>query len=498
MMLQRFKVNRKVFFTTLIGLVFLFTVSVFAADSLLKQKQADIAQGGNQESWMSEAFSSNAVAGLQAMTGPIPNDVLDGKVTGWVPGGMLGVTGNFIASVLNPPVSGISYIADTYHSFLGQPTYAQSDSGFQGLQPILPIWRGFRNVVYALSSLVFIILGIMIMLRVKISPQAVITIQNAIPQLITTIIFVTFSYAIAGLMIDLMNFAQGAILATFFTATGKDLATQNFLTGTSSTYSALNTLSFGTTWDLVVKNLPMAQTFVVSSLLGALIGGVSGSLTGPVGTGIGIGVGLIGGIVFFLIIVIIIAISVLKFLIALIKVYINVIIKIILAPFEIGIGAFPGSKQGFSSWFLELTANLAVFPASVFFLVIVNYIAEVAKVGNLWVPGMIAGNSSLVSFFVAFGGLLLLPKIPELVPQALFNVKPSALSQTYDKSLAEYGATASKAGWGVGQYKASQQAKYNAKTQADPAASARDKDRAGTFHAIWEGISSFSGGRIKV
>jgi hypothetical protein len=147
----------------------------------------------------------------------------------WVPGGALGFTNSLIASLYAaPPASGVMYLADLWHNkFLGKPAYAQG-VGFKGLQPILPLWRGFRNVVYLLSSLIFIIIGIMIILRVKISPQAIVTIQSAIPQIITTLILVTFSYAIAGLAIDLMYLFQDMAIATLFTAMGKGF-NQNLL-----------------------------------------------------------------------------------------------------------------------------------------------------------------------------------------------------------------------------------------------------------------------------
>ena len=42
------------------------------------------------------------------------------------------------------------------------------------------------------------------MLRIKIDPRTVMTIQNQIPRVIICIILITFSYAFAGAMIDVM------------------------------------------------------------------------------------------------------------------------------------------------------------------------------------------------------------------------------------------------------------------------------------------------------
>ena len=49
------------------------------------------------------------------------------------------------------------------------------------------------------------------MFRAKINPQTVVTIQSAIPKAVVALILVTFSYAIAGLMIDLMYLLIGLI-----------------------------------------------------------------------------------------------------------------------------------------------------------------------------------------------------------------------------------------------------------------------------------------------
>jgi hypothetical protein len=173
--------------------------------SLIKQKQDAIKKGNNQESWLFESLSSNAVSFLIALVGEIPDSVLQGKSVGWIPGGMIGQTTKLAANTFYQPVSGIQYIAQLKDNFLGKPTYAAQGIGFAGLAPLIPIWQVFRNMVYVLFSIVLVGIGLSIMLRIKISPQAVITIQSAIPKLITSLILVTFSYAIAGLLIPLFQ-----------------------------------------------------------------------------------------------------------------------------------------------------------------------------------------------------------------------------------------------------------------------------------------------------
>jgi len=424
--------------------------SVLAQTNILKDKQDAITQGNNQESWLDEAMGSNIISTIKLATGVIPDDVLNGTATNWVPGGALGTTTNLIASVYTPQASGIQYIAQVKDNFLGKPAYAQG-TGFVGLQPLLPIWRGFRNVVYLLASIVFIFIGIMIMLRIKISPQAVINIQNAIPQIITTLILVTFSYAIAGLLIDLTYILQGLAVSTLFFANGnpnsllqmgmvKTLVSNiKTVLGGEAFYSLSDLISnngFIQTFDLIGRLIPITQVMVISGILGGAIGTLLAAGGGPL-IALGGGV-LVGGgvsILVLLIFTVIIFIKMIQLLFGLIKAYINVLLKIILAPLEIGLGAFPGMKIGFSSWFIQLFAYLMVFPGVLLFLLFVNIIMEKIQAGGLWTPPLLGlpttlyfssglGASALSSLF-GIGAFMLVAKLPEMIPQVIFAIKPS-------------------------------------------------------------------------
>src|SRR5581483_6429401 len=77
------------------------------------------------------------------------------------------------------------------------------------LSPLFPIWTYVRNLAYLCFVILFIFIGFMIMFRIKIKAQTVATIQNTIPRIIIAIILITFSYAIAGFLIDLMYVVIG-------------------------------------------------------------------------------------------------------------------------------------------------------------------------------------------------------------------------------------------------------------------------------------------------
>ena len=81
-----------------------------------------------------------------------------------------------------------------------QPVYAQG-IGFSALTPTLQVWKAFRNLSYFLFIIIFIVVGFMIMFRAQINPQTVVTVQAALPKIVVTLIMITFSYAIAVLLL---------------------------------------------------------------------------------------------------------------------------------------------------------------------------------------------------------------------------------------------------------------------------------------------------------
>jgi len=135
--------------------------------------------------------------GVDAKTGKI------GFVEGG--GGAIGVAGKMIAMLYTPPLRTGDYFKYLANNFgIAKNAYAAPPAGFEGLKPVQKLWVAFRNIVYLLFVIVFIVIGLAIMLRVRIDPRTVMTIQNQIPKIIIGILLVTFSFAIAGFLIDLM------------------------------------------------------------------------------------------------------------------------------------------------------------------------------------------------------------------------------------------------------------------------------------------------------
>ncbi len=452
----------------------------------LKTQQDAMFNGNNQESWLDSALSSNMMSLLVATGGKIPFEE-DGsiKIQGYIPGGALGQTNNMISSLYYQPVSGIEYLAQMKDSFLGKPVYAQT--GFEGLSPILPAWRVMRNTVYVLMTFFFIILGIMIMLRIKISPQATVTIQNTIPKIIITLILVTFSYAIAGLVIDFSKLFLGLILSLIYTAKGVSLNGElfpttvfggggfpvtswigniiqiiyegviEFFTQPNHFNNLLNQNFYGI-YDLVNRAIPAHAGIALGEVagqifLGSLLGGLGSGLLGGLGKDLGVVVGgaagdvvgLVGGALLVpLIMAVMTVIWMMKLYFGLLKCYIMVIFKIIIGPLQIGFGAFPTAKSGFTPWLTSIIANIIVFPATTAFIVALNYLTDVISGNKLWVPSQIkldtisgALGGSIVSVGIGLAGVAMISKLPKLIPEAVFKIKPdafgSAIGEAYKK-----------------------------------------------------------------
>ena len=262
------------------------------------------------------------------------------------------------------PISFISYIKhlSQKYTLVSEVHAATSGFGFQALSIIQSFWIAARNFTYGIFVLVAIILAFMIMFRVKISPQVVISVQSVIPKLVIALILVTFSYAIAGLLVDLMYVVIGLLslaLSTVGSGFASDPATiYKFLT---TGYVGLNS-SIGI--SVGIFGVLLLYILVFSIMTYAAIFASGGGIVGGVLT---LGIlpvlaALLGLIVFVVMLIIIIFLG-FKIMWMLIKAFAQILLLTIAAPFQIALGPIIPS-MGFGSWLKAFVANLAVFPVT--------------------------------------------------------------------------------------------------------------------------------------
>ncbi len=352
-------------------------------------------------------------------------------------GGVLGFLTQGIGMMYVPPVHAGDYISYLNQNFgVAKPSYAQG-TGFTSLNPLVPIWSIFRNLTYLFAVIVFVIIGLAIMLRVRIDPRTVMSIQNQIPKIIIALILITFSFAIIGFLIDLMYISMYLIFSLF-----SGLASPNFSPaqiGGKTIVDAANGLgAFG-----IVNNVAVAGKDTINLLFG-----VNPSHTGLLGGGISIidalgslfnfqgtdwlhfsvieqiynivsftgaltiannipcaseSVAFIGGLgcvaqtaleatplylglhffltdifpflIIWLIVMIAVIITLFRTLLMLLKAYISIILDLIFAPLWIMGGLLPGTNSvGFSPWIRDVVANLSVFPTVYIMILLANVI----------------------------------------------------------------------------------------------------------------------------
>lgn len=364
----------------------------------------------NQQSFTNETIRATAASISDKIMGCVN---CDPKYQGQ---GAVQSLGNLIAGMYaNPPASSVEYFADLGQNLgIAKPAYAQG-FGFERLGPILPIWRAFRNIAYLFFVVIFVIIGFAIMFRVKINPQTVISIQNALPRIVIALILVTFSYAIAGLLIDLMYVAIFLIVALFKSQglITKDVYIRSQIIGEGNIFQLVWSL-----WGALAGGASEAVKEMLKGLTGSI--SVVSSLAGFLAKGIA-----------YLVFAIAIAFALFKLFFLLLMSYISIIVGTIFGPIVILLDALPG-QRGFSSWIKMLLSNIIVFPVTATAIMVGAALVGATDWGvpsgvgyqagtQGWVAPMLGGGfgAEQVKALVALGIILLLPQIVEMVKKTV-------------------------------------------------------------------------------
>lgn len=358
-----------------------------------------------------------------------------------------GILGNYMASIYgNPPASFAWYMQDALlNAGLIKPAYAQG-IGFSGLSPLLPLWKASRNIAYTILIVVMVAIGFMIIFRMKLDPKTVISVQAALPKIIITLLLITFSYAIAGFLIDLM-YVSIAVLVSILSNAVDTTALADILgwkAGLSNTVEQQQKFLTGTWWDLLwsVMNFGMFPGFLVNffggswaNSVGALgLTSLSAILLSSATAFIPIALPALAAValpsaIFLLIIFLGLLFTFIRLFILLLNSYIQILIAVILGPILILQEAIPG-RSAFSGWLLNLIANLSVFPATVVIIFASWIISATAMSGRLWGPPLLFGASgetgagNPLAIIIGLGIMFLAPNLVVSVKK-VFQPKPT-------------------------------------------------------------------------
>lgn len=255
----------------------------------------------------------------------------------------------------NRQISGISYVRDVIHRMSPVIQVKAADDGgfgYNRLAPILPIWKITRNIAYFFFVVAMVVAAFMIMFKVKISPQAVVTLQMAIPKIAVALILVTFSFAIAGFVIDLIYVVMG-VFSQFF---------GNIVFFNASAHgSAISTFRFINGWagEGFLNVLIYSIMYLILSILGSIVITIAVLVNGGNLASTIFGLFML---VFFVINIIILIIYIFVSLFNMFKALANLYVAIILGPIKIAFGALPMAKGAFGKWIKSLFQNALVFP----------------------------------------------------------------------------------------------------------------------------------------
>lgn len=379
--------------------------------------------------------------------------------------------------ITNPPASGLYWAYSGLQSSGFVPkSYASEGIGFAAIKGYLKLWTVFRNISFMLIVLVLVFIGFMIMFKIKVNPQTIITLENSLPRIFIYLILITFSFAIAGFMIDLMyliitlfvsqittinipdfqakdtimyiNKYTGASFADIMPGVGSEFfdvgkSFLNILPGIVQDFLRLAVSGIATfllqKWSLPAEMLQKAID-ATTGIGGSAGGGVT---IGPLGggsveAGINVGnlakwIGLLGEFFIFILIFPIMAPLIVAFIIfltlfgllfrvffLLLKTYIKILLYIIFAPLYLLTGMFPG-QNAFWKWFKNLGVNLLTFPVIVVLIMIGEVIMKInIQQNQFWAPPFLYGiDAKAFSVILGIGIILLIPDLIKAMRQTL-------------------------------------------------------------------------------
>jgi len=366
----------------------------------------------------------------------------------------------------NPPASGVYWaLAGLENAGFIPKTYASEGMGFASLRPFMNIWKIFRDICYLILVIVLVSIGFMIIFRMKINPQTVISVENALPKIVLSMILITFSFAIAGFLIDFM-YVLILIIVSVLSNRGNyfdPVYYQNHFinAGIGKILDGMLPQGFfPTIWNVsnsLVRVLPSIMNQLLRTVLGFasiwIIGGKFEPLfkslfekVGDIGGGnpvtepitqiidlagwtavivlLGpilfmLGYSILGGLIFVLVMATVFS-TFFRIFFLLFSAYLKMFLLIVFSPFFMLFEAIPG-KSAFGFWFKSLFAEILTFPVVVTIFMLAHLIINtIAAKGTLWRPPFLTDlNPNSLTIMLAVGILFMTPDLMKLVKQLL-------------------------------------------------------------------------------
>jgi len=317
-----------------------------------------------------------------------------------------------------PTVNVVAHLAEEW-----VPGYKDTNSvyanGVDDLKEakIVDLWSFTRNLAYTFYVVIMIVIGFMIMFRNKIGGQVMVTLGNSIPNIVISLILVTFSFAIIGIIIDVGGIIRNVISNVYYPDNAE---------------LAINVHNpfqlFGGFWG---KNF-------IEPLAGILPEGNLNLMDWVLNFGKNLGQTILN-LLFSIVATGFVIFGAVKLWVTLVKTYFALLINVITAPLTIAIGALPGNSASLINTFKSAARNVLVFPIA-FAIVNLPYVLDNAGISlkfpeslvgvdttsGTFLPSLILGLAKVLAIYTA-------ATAPEMVKSI---IPPTASKSGVDTSRA--------------------------------------------------------------
>lgn len=399
------------------------------------------------------------------------------------PLGLIGTAADFIGATYQQPASSSQFISSLRDDFgITKSAYAQQQEGFNALSQVQNMWSAIRNLSFIILVAFFVLIGFGIMLRFRIDPKTVMSIQNQLPKVVVAIVLISFSYAIAGLLVDAMWFGTYTSINILTnpangmdqcggddpsgganTRTSTSVATQGLLNNPigyttelfgdeGGCFGALDGISglakdLGfTIGDIMSRTLTEAMGLDTDEIdncdtgwkqLGGILD-VADCFENGLYKFIKYLIGIVAVMIFFFAIVF----ALFRLWFTLIRAYIYVILGTIFAPVWILMGLLPNSSLGFGRWLRYMIAHLMIFPTAALVIIAARTFAMNDSLNNS-VDGQffppLVGNPNIsdnMGILIAFGFLMIGPELLNMVREAVKSPPNKVISGAIQSGFA--------------------------------------------------------------
>lgn len=362
----------------------------------------------------------------------------------------------------------VGYVAGKLNLF--SPAYAQG-LGYDKLglggsnNTIRNLWIASRNLAYLISTVILIAAGFMVIFRTKISPQASVTVQMIIPRLAISLILVTFSFAIAGFVIDLLYVLITAILGFIYFSQG--VVGVQMITDLNQAVTEL-TGPFDFVGHFLGIYIAIALILLVVTVVLTIVAAWftlgAASVIAPL-------LGIIMGFFMWSVYVWV------RILGQLIVAYITLILLVIAGPVMIILDILPTSKGGFKKWLLCVAGNASVFGSYSIFAILTSFLFTPGAGGPIpgfadtsggspqisatfILPNFANGTNQgwLLKYFIFIGFMSAIPNFVNSIKNTFCKSDDlgSFLENTVKDTIGQFTRAGENAGRSVGELRAQQ------------------------------------------